>query len=91
METPFDPNRADFSGIVPANNNSDDVYISDVRHKTYIDVDETGTEAAAVTSVEMRQTSMPLYDFNMKVDRPFFYVIHDSETGPFFSWVRFLN
>lgn len=81
MEMAFDPDRADFSRMVPANNNSDDVYISDVRHKTYIDVDEAGTEAAAVTSVGVTATSMPLYDFNMKVDRPFFYVIHDSETG----------
>mgnify|MGYP001271816542 FL=1 len=80
MKIAFDPAGADFSRMVPADN-SDDVYINDVRHKTFIEVDESGTEAAAVTSVEMRVTSMPLYDFNMKVDRPFFYAIHDSETG----------
>ncbi len=79
MKIAFDP-AADFSRMVPADSR-DDVYINDVRHKSFIEVDESGTEAAAVTSVEMRVTSMPLYDFNMKVDRPFFYVIHDSETG----------
>lgn len=80
MKIAFEPGSADFSRMVPADN-SDDIYINDVKHKTFIEVDESGTEAAAVTSVEMRVTSMPLYDFNMKVDRPFFYVIHDSETG----------
>ncbi|OPZ74154.1 MAG: Protease inhibitor precursor [Firmicutes bacterium ADurb.Bin456] len=79
MGIAFDPAGSDFSGMVPAN--TGDVHISDVRHKTFIEVDELGTEAAAVTSVEMRVTSMPLHDFNMKADRPFFYVIHDSETG----------
>lgn len=80
MKIAFDPAGADFSRMVPANSR-DDVYINDVKHKSFIEVDESGTEAAAVTSVEMRVTSMPLYDFNMNVDRPFFYVIHDSETG----------
>lgn len=80
MKIAFEPGSADFSRMVPAGN-TDDIYINDVKHKTFIEVDESGTEAAAVTSVEMRVTSMPLYDFNMKVDRPFFYAIHDSETG----------
>ncbi len=80
MKIAFDPGSADFSRMVPADN-SDDIYISDVKHKTFIEVDESGTEAAAVTSVEMRVKGMPMYDFNMKVDRPFFYIIHDSETG----------
>lgn len=80
MKTAFNPDGADFSGMVPADNNHD-IYINDVKHKTFIEVDELGTEAAAVTSVEMRVKGMPMYDFNMKVDRPFFYAIHDSETG----------
>ncbi len=80
MDIAFDPARSDFSRMVPAEVR-DDVYISDVKHKTFIEVDEVGTEAAAVTSVEIRVTSMPMYDFNMEVNRPFFYVIHDSETG----------
>lgn len=80
MEIAFDPDRADFSRMVPADIR-DDVHISEVKHKAFIEVDELGTEAAAVTSVEIRVTSMPLYDFSMEVNRPFFYAIHDSATG----------
>jgi serpin B len=56
------------------------VYIGSVKHKAAIDVDEEGTEAAAVTSVEMRVVSMPK-GFQMVVDRPFLFAIHDDETG----------
>jgi serine protease inhibitor len=58
--------------------------ISQVQHKTFIDVNETGTEAAAVTSVAiatsaiLQTTDVP---FKMVVDRPFFCVIRDQQTG----------
>jgi len=79
MGRAFDPARAEFAKMVPEESR-DDIYISDVKHKAFIQVDEAGTEAAAVTSVEVRVTSMPMYDFQMEVNRPFFYVIHDRET-----------
>lgn len=79
MGRAFDPARAEFAKMVPEGSR-DDIYISDVKHKAFIQVDEAGTEAAAVTSVEVRVTSMPMYDFQMEVNRPFFYVIHDRET-----------
>lgn len=77
MANAFDPDKADFSGIAQA------AYIHDVRHKTFIDVDEKGTSAAAVTSVEMRVTSAaPTEDaFTMTVDRPFLFAIAEQETG----------
>ena len=53
------------------------LYISEVRHKTFVDVNEEGTEAAAVTSVEIRETSMPL---TMRVDAPFLFVIRETQT-----------
>ncbi len=68
--------NADFSGINP----DLDLYISEVRHKTFIKVDEKGTEAAAVTSVEIRYTSAgPEYTFLL--DRPFLFVIKEKYTG----------
>jgi len=77
MEVAFDPDAADFSAMGP-----DQLYISDVQHKTYINVDEEGTEAAASTSVGVSVTSAPIDPpFQMVCDRPFFYAIQDNETG----------
>jgi len=56
--------------------------ISEVKHKTYVDVNEEGTEAAAVTSAGMRTTSMRVVErFSMVVDHPFFVAIQDEQTG----------
>src|ERR1041384_7194957 len=79
MGVAFDANRADFSGIVQG---SERAYISRVKHKTFAEVNEEGTEAAAVTSVEMRTTSARLQrTFQRVVDRPFFCAIRDNKTG----------
>jgi serine protease inhibitor len=69
-------NRADFSRI----SDDRDLYISSVRHKTYVRVDEVGTEAAAVTIVEMREVSLPDV-FSMRVDRPFLFAIREHHSG----------
>ncbi|HKX12611.1 MAG TPA: serpin family protein [bacterium] len=60
------------------------LYISEVRHKTFVELNEEGTEAAAVTSIGMRATGMPpppKPPFEMIVDRPFFVTIEDRQTG----------
>ncbi|MCT8140460.1 serpin family protein [Anaerobacillus sp. CMMVII] len=77
MEVAFDEHKANLSKIAPVPPN---LYISEVLHKTFIDVNEEGAEAAAVTSVEVKEESAPMYDFYMEVNRPFLYVIHDTET-----------
>jgi serine protease inhibitor len=52
--------------------------IDQVIHKTFVKVDEEGTEAAAVTSVDMGPTSLPpSFIFN----RPFVFVIQESHSG----------
>jgi len=79
MEIAFDPERADFLDMVSWEKGPN-LYISEIKHKAVIEVDEKGTEAAAATSVEMRLTSAPAFSFNMKADRPFFFLIHDRET-----------
>jgi serpin B len=80
MEPAFDASRANFSGMAQAGQN---VYISKVKHKTFVEVNEEGTEAAAVTSTEMRATSAmrPRDRFRMVVDHPFFCAIRDNTTG----------
>ena len=52
-----------------------------VKQKCYIDVTEKGTEAAAVTSVQVRLTSAsPKPVARMTVDRPFLFIISDTQT-----------
>ena len=81
MGVAFDPAQADFSGMMDTSDQR--VYISRVKHKTFAEVNEEGTEAAAVTSTEMRTTSMqaPRRRFRMIVDRPFFCAIRDNTSG----------
>lgn len=77
MQKAFMPNMADFSGISDEN-----LYISEAIHKSYIDVNETGTEAAAVTGLVFATTSIgnepPTIPFY--VDRPFVYAITENDT-----------
>ena len=61
---------ADFSGMGPS------LFISEVRHKTFVEVNEEGTEAAAVTAVVGVKSLPPVF----RVDRPFFFAIYDAET-----------
>jgi serine protease inhibitor len=79
----FDASRAAFPAMFaprPGNN----VYISDVLQKTYLKVDEEGSEAAAVTQVTMTQAlavAPRAAPFTMIVDHPFFCAIVDGQTG----------
>jgi serine protease inhibitor len=76
MELAFEEWEADFTGI--ADVSPQNLYISEVKHKTFIRVDEEGTEAAAATSVGVGVTSMPP---SIIVDRPFVFIIHERESG----------
>ncbi|MGN7385715.1 serpin family protein [Sporosarcina sp. SAFN-015] len=70
---------ADFSKMIEED---EPLLINKVKQKTYIDVNEEGTEAAAVTGVQMDAGSAPPDDpFVMEVNRPFFFAITDEETG----------
>jgi serine protease inhibitor len=76
MGIAFDVNSADFSKI----NKDYQLYISKVKHKTYIEVNERGTEAAAATSVGISNTSIG--DQRVVIfDRPFMFVIREVSTG----------
>jgi serpin B len=80
MQTAFDPRTADFSAM---GNGGTQFFISEVKHKTFLEVNEEGTEAAAATSIGMGATSIKPEGtkFSMIVDRPFFIAIRDSDTG----------
>lgn len=78
MGIAFDANRADFSRMASLEDLGQNLYIDKVSHKTFIEVNEEGTEAAAVTVVGIVKTSLPP---QFTVDRPFFFAIRDNETG----------
>lgn len=69
--------EADFSGMDAGQK----LYIDSVKHKTYINVDERGTKAGAVTSVTMNVESMPQDYYEVYLDRPFVYAIVDTQTN----------
>ncbi|MEO0020891.1 MAG: serpin family protein [candidate division WOR-3 bacterium] len=77
MGLAFDLNRADFSAMC----SQPRLAIGDVKHKSFIEVNEEGTEAAAVTSVEMVMTAIPVNSFNLVFNRPFLFLIQDNTTG----------
>ncbi|MBN1944644.1 MAG: serpin family protein [Bradymonadales bacterium] len=83
MPTAFDA-LADFSGMDGTHN----LFISRVIHKAFIAVDEHGTEAAAATAVVMDFGAMP---YELQVDRPFFFLIRDVQTGAILFMGRVVN
>jgi serpin B len=56
------------------------LYLAFVEHKAVVEINEKGTEAAAVTNVGVSVTSMPLRT-SFIVDRPYLFVIRDDRTG----------
>lgn len=82
MADAFSPARATLGAMLPAEylrvNNA---FVSEARQKVFIEVNEEGTEAAAVTGIEVRTTSMPAPPLEFTVDRPFVLAIRDDQTG----------
>ncbi len=79
MVRAFDSSRADFSGI----GTSRDLYVSDVFHKAFVEVNEEGTEAAAATAVVIGARSARPTPFtpSFNADRPFVFLIRDVKSG----------
>ncbi|MFA4837929.1 MAG: serpin family protein [Candidatus Neomarinimicrobiota bacterium] len=77
MGIAFTPFQADFSRI----NSDSGLYISEVRHKSFVEVNEEGTEAAAATSVEITFESIKEQNVTMCVNRPFVFAIRERASG----------
>jgi serpin B len=89
MPTTFSP-FADFSGM----DGTQDLFISTIVHKAYIDVNEKGTEATAATADVVELESAPwtppkIYSF--KADHPFLFIIQEKETGTILFIGRVMN
>ncbi len=71
---------ADFSKMAD-NAVEEGLHIADITHKSFLAIDEKGTEAAAMTKVEMRLESAPMSDYVMIVDKPYLIGIIDNKSG----------
>lgn len=81
MPSAFSPQKADFTGINP--DKAKQLHIDQVLHKTYIDVNETGTEAAAVTAILLLTGASGDPDLRkfFTVNKPFIFAISEKTTG----------
>jgi serine protease inhibitor len=79
MVDAFSPVNADFTPMFRDAREAQ-LHVQEVKQKTFLKVDETGTEAAAVTSVSVGVTSVPL-QYVVKADRPFLLAIRERLSG----------
>ena len=77
MADAFDGNDADFSGIQDSSPRN--LFVAVALQDAYVNVNESGTEAAAVTTTGLVLTSGSTFDFI--ADHPFLFVIQDDESG----------
>jgi serpin B len=88
MKDAFDSDNADFSGMGWSKG---DLWIGQVKHKAFIQVNEEGTEAAAATAVimvtRMAMVETPVF----RADHPFFFVIRDNATNTLLFSGRLVN
>lgn len=87
MKDAFSPS-ADFSGM---GWKKGDLWIGQIKHRAFVEVNEEGTEAAAATAVEMVTKSAPVRDPVFRADHPFMFLIRDNETGTILFLGRVAN
>jgi serpin B len=83
MSLPFDVAKADFTGMANPSNKEEQLYLAKVFHKTFVKVDEKGTEAAGASAVSMaaKGAKPPSPKLELKADHPFLYLIRDKRSG----------
>ena len=85
IQEAFIPGGANFNGIADA-----DLYIDEVKHKAFIKVDEKGSKAAAVTSIGIGVTSVPVYPV-IVLDKPFLFAIRENQAGNILFLGKMMN
>ncbi len=87
MADAFDPQRADFSGML----GKKELHISAVIHKAYVNINEEGTEAAAATGVAISTTAIAPPPPTFKADHPFVFFIRDNASQSVLFFGRVLD
>ena len=77
ITTAFDEKNADFTKMFDKGN----MWFTKTIHKTFINVDEKGTEAAAVTAIGMGGSALPPEPIELKFNKPFYFAIRDNTSG----------
>jgi len=88
MALAFNASEADFTAM---NGGKEPLWIDEVIHKAFVDVNEEGTEAAAATAVMMLGTGMPREPIVFRADHPFLFLIRDSRSGAVLFMGRVMN
>lgn len=83
----FERGVADFSGV----DGTRDLFLSQVCHQTWVEVDEQGTEAAGATAVAVGGISMPPPSMVFRADRPFVFLIRDRASGAMLFFGRLVT
>ena len=90
MDEIFSEGKADFSGI----DGTKELYVSQVFHRAFVEVNEEGSEAAAATASYMMRTRcamIPRDPVEFKADHPFLFFIRDNVTGSILFLGRLIN
>lgn len=87
MKDAFMPGEADFRGMGWPKGS---LYIAQIKHKAFVEVNEEGTEAAAATAVEMATKSVRHYPV-FRADHPFLFMIRDNQSGSILFMGRMVN
>jgi len=87
VEDAFEERAADFTGMT-----DEQIYLAKAAHKAFVNVNEEGTEAAAITALIARATSGPPEPTaEFVADHPFMFVIQEKETGEILFIGRLVN
>lgn len=83
MTDAFDSEKADLGAMIDLKKLANNLYVSDTLQKTYINVDEKGTEAAAVTAIAVSEASFMVRDepIEFTADKPFYFAVRDNTSG----------
>jgi len=95
MARAFDSSSADFKKMYDTTLCKENIYIDEVLHKTFIEVDEKGTEAAAVTKIDVKVSAMPNNDqprqIVMRIDHPFIFAIRERQSNSILFMGKIIN